>query len=131
MIEIVLIRNGEGRLVLKDPPERDSVKLYRSISPGAGGVPRVVELSSAEQRVREVGDKEWEDSALDRARAELRKKRDALLRDSDWTQLDDVALSDAEKKLWAEYRQTLRDLVADIDDTLNPTWPKMPTKEAM
>ena len=39
--------------------------------------------------------------------AQVRAKRDQLLKDSDWTQLPDTP---ADKEAWATYRQALRDL---------------------
>ena len=59
----------------------------------------------------------------------LRLKRDALLTESDWTQVNDSPLTDAKKAEWATYRQALRDLPAeysdsdDIDDVVFPTQP--------
>lgn len=47
------------------------------------------------------------------AEFELRKIRTALLRDSDWTQVNDSPLTDQEKQAWATYRQALRDLPAN------------------
>jgi hypothetical protein len=41
---------------------------------------------------------------------ELRKIRNALLRDCDWTQFVDSPLSQEQKQAWANYRQQLRDL---------------------
>ena len=41
---------------------------------------------------------------------EIRRKRDARLQGSDWTQYPDSPLSDSKKTEWATYRQTLRDL---------------------
>jgi len=43
---------------------------------------------------------------------ELRKLRNALLRESDWTQFNDSPLTTNEKQAWAAYRQELRDLLA-------------------
>jgi hypothetical protein len=43
---------------------------------------------------------------------ELRHHRDVLLRESDWTALDDVSLSEQKKSEWKVYRQKLRDLTA-------------------
>ena len=43
---------------------------------------------------------------------ELRDKRNALLADSDFSQLADAPLTDAQKSEWAVYRQALRDLPA-------------------
>jgi hypothetical protein len=49
----------------------------------------------------------------------LRNKRNALLKESDWTQLNDCPLSDTEKTEWQTYRQALRDLPENYQDTDN------------
>jgi Phage tail assembly chaperone protein len=54
----------------------------------------------------------------------LRAKRNALLAQSDWTQMPDVSLSN--KAEWAQYRQALRDFPADTTDLENPVWPCVP-----
>ena len=60
----------------------------------------------------------------------VRGQRNALLSESDWTQISDSPLSDSKKTEWATYRQTLRDIptaqstVTDID---NITWPSEPS----
>ena len=57
----------------------------------------------------------------------LRVRRNGLLTQSDWTQVKDVSLSNADE--WTTYRQSLRDItnglttVADIEAV---TWPKKP-----
>jgi hypothetical protein len=59
----------------------------------------------------------------------LRLKRDALLVESDWTQVNDSPLSDTKKAEWATYRQELRDLpsshqsTTNFDDVVFPTQP--------
>ena len=59
----------------------------------------------------------------------LRLKRDVLLAESDWTQVNDSPLSDTKKEEWSVYRQALRDLPANninatsIDDITFPTPP--------
>jgi hypothetical protein len=59
----------------------------------------------------------------------LRLKRDALLKESDWTLMPDSPLSDAKKTEWATYRQSLRDLpnnnndITSIDDVVFPNKP--------
>lgn len=45
-------------------------------------------------------------------------QRNALLAQSDWTQLQDSPFSSSEKSEWAVYRQALRDI------TLQPTFPE-------
>lgn len=57
--------------------------------------------------------------------AQIRNKRSALLRESDWTQLPDAPFTNEEKQKWAEYRQALRDL--DISDLDNIIWPVAPS----
>ena len=49
----------------------------------------------------------------------LRNKRNALLKESDWTQLNDCPLSGTKKTEWQTYRQALRDLPASYQDTNN------------
>jgi hypothetical protein len=59
----------------------------------------------------------------------LRLKRDALLTESDWTQVNDSPLSDTKKAEWSTYRQELRDLpssyqsTTNFDDVVFPTQP--------
>ena len=59
----------------------------------------------------------------------LRNKRNQLLKESDWTQVNDCPLSDSKKQEWATYRQSLRDLPSNnssatsIDDVTFPSVP--------
>lgn len=53
----------------------------------------------------------------------VRDQRNALLAQSDWTQLPDVPL--ATKEAWATYRQALRD-ITDQSDPFNIVWPTPP-----
>jgi len=55
----------------------------------------------------------------------LRKRRNELLLNSDYTQLPDSPLGDAKKQEWATYRQALRDLPTTADPS-NITWPTEP-----
>ena len=54
---------------------------------------------------------------------ELRKNRNFLLLNSDWTQVSDAKV---DVEAWATYRQTLRDLPDNTDDPNKPTWPTKP-----
>lgn len=56
----------------------------------------------------------------------LRRERDGLLKNSDWSQLPDAPLSAQEKTDWATYRQALRDLPSNTVDPENPDWPTKP-----
>lgn len=60
---------------------------------------------------------------------EMRRRRNSLLKSTDWTQLVDSPLSDSDKTTWATYRQALRDLPennANITDISNVEFPDMP-----
>jgi hypothetical protein len=56
----------------------------------------------------------------------IRKIRNSLLRNSDWTQLPDSPLNSETKALWATYRQTLRDITENIDENGEVTYPDTP-----
>lgn len=49
---------------------------------------------------------------------ELRKKRNELLKDSDWTQLQDVQnlFDESTKNKWNVYRQALRDIIEEYSE---------------
>jgi hypothetical protein len=53
----------------------------------------------------------------------VRAERDSKLAASDWTQLDDTPLTNAQKAEWAAYRQALRDLPQTQTDPFNIVWP--------
>ena len=68
--------------------------------------------------------KEWVDPrTLDTQWPVVRRQRDALLAQSDWTQLPDVPL--ATKERWAIYRQALRDVTLQ-PDPFSVVWPVAP-----
>lgn len=54
---------------------------------------------------------------------EVRDIRDQLLKDSDWTQLPDVSLSDEDKFKWTEYRKSLRNIPQVYDNVDSIIWP--------
>ena len=49
----------------------------------------------------------------------IRSKRNELLKESDWTQLNDCPLSASKKQEWATYRQQLRDLPSSYQSANN------------
>lgn len=64
----------------------------------------------------------------------FRLLRNDRLTQSDWTQMPDAPLTDAQKASWLTYRQQLRDLPSSItdpvplnDDPNHSSWPTMPT----
>jgi hypothetical protein len=57
----------------------------------------------------------------------LRAKRNALLTESDWTQVADAALTDEKKEAWRMYRQALRNLPGSVADVWGEVvWPGKP-----
>ena len=54
--------------------------------------------------------------------ANLRRKRDILLAETDWWASSDRTMTDEQ----AAYRQALRDLPANTTDPANPTYPEKP-----
>ena len=57
----------------------------------------------------------------------MRNKRDALLAQSDWTQMPDSPLSDSKKQEWATYRQALRDFPASWTPADTANFPDQPS----
>lgn len=57
----------------------------------------------------------------------MRNKRNALLVQSDWTQMPDSPLSDSKKQEWATYRQALRDFPSDWVPSDTANFPDQPS----
>lgn len=57
----------------------------------------------------------------------VRLRRNELLQSTDWTQMSDVAIDDATRQRYREYRQALRDYPQLIDMTTwsAPAWPTL------
>ena len=53
----------------------------------------------------------------------IRRKRNNLLANSDWTQLSDSPLDEDTRSAWATYRQNLRDLTDNIDENGEVDYP--------
>ena len=84
-----------------------------------------------------IEDKDWINGlSLPTCMEILKGRRNAMLRDSDWTQFNDCPLTDAKKLEWATYRQELRDLPSvypspkfindDLTELPDITWPTKP-----
>jgi len=56
----------------------------------------------------------------------VRNMRNILIHESDWTQLDDCALSEEKKEEWRIYRQKLRDITIGFDESKPCKWPEKP-----
>lgn len=74
--------------------------------------------------------KQWDDVLTDEGRtqlwAEIKRQRNLLIAETDWTQCADVSLSDEKKQQIVEYRQALRDLSKTYSDPRNVVWPTNP-----
>lgn len=56
---------------------------------------------------------------------EVRKKRNKLLTESDWTQLVDASLTTKNKETWLVYRQALRNVPQQKGFPHDAVWPKL------
>ena len=64
------------------------------------------------------------DIPLEEKAVTIRRKRDKLLAQSDWTQVADAPV---DQTAWATYRQTLRDIPQQVEFPNNVNWPNEPT----
>ena len=86
-----------------------------------------VQLTAEEEAARDAEEAAWEAGAKDRSMANLRAKRNSLLKETDHYGLSDVTMSDE----MSTYRQELRDLpstVADDDTASDVDAITFPTK---
>ncbi len=85
-----------------------------------------IAFTAEEEAARDAEEKAWADGETARRIAELRRKRNALLVETDWMSNSDVTMSDA----WKKYRQDLRDITTqtpsdiDLSNITFPTKPK-------
>ena len=86
---------------------------------------KTIQFTAEEETARDAEEATWESGAFDRAMADLRQRRNALLTATDFYALSDVTMSAD----MTTYRQNLRDLtnglstVADINAVVYPTKP--------
>jgi hypothetical protein len=85
-----------------------------------------IQLTAEEETARDVEEADWEEQMPAILMDHLRRERNTLLTESDWTQGNGSPLSDEDKTSWETYREALRDLPANTDDPSNPTWPTPP-----
>ena len=84
-----------------------------------------VQLTAEEEAARDAEEAAWAAGAFDRAIADVRRKRDALIKATDYLALSDNTLS-AEM---TTYRQALRDItngVTTVEQCNSITWPTKP-----
>lgn len=89
-----------------------------------GGVFHPLPTRPSREHVFDYVTKQWVDPRTPETQWEaVRMRRNALLAQSDWTQLPDVPL--ATKEAWATYRQALRD-ITEQPDPFDIVWPTPP-----
>ena len=71
-------------------------------------------LSDAEIAQRQAEEAAWNAGAFDRAMQSLRAKRNQLLKDCDYTILQDSVLTPAKKSEWMNYRTNLRNITQGL-----------------
>ena len=84
-----------------------------------------IELTDAENELRDQEEAAWAAGAFDRAIARLRDDRNRCLSSTDYFALSDVVMSQA----MTDYRQALRDLPAGLSTEAEVnavTWPTAP-----
>ena len=84
-----------------------------------------VPFTAEEEAQRDAEEQAWNDGAFDRAMADLRQRRDNLLKATDYLALSDNTLSAD----MTTYRQDLRDItdgLTTIDQVNAVTWPTKP-----
>lgn len=98
------------------------------LMPGWGDIARTRPLDTdCEYR---VSTSSWvvKPKSQDQTAQTVKAIRNQLLADSDWTQLPNGPLSDAQRTAWATYRQALRDVSSQPGYPLHVNWPAQPQK---
>ena len=73
--------------------------------------------------VPEMPDYNPDQRQLEQEAEEVREQRDALLKDSDWTQVSDAPV---DQQAWKDYRQALRDVPEQEGFPTDINWPTKP-----
>ena len=85
-----------------------------------------VELTPEEIAQRQQDETAWNNGAFDRAMADLRQRRDAMLKSCDWVMMSDSPIAD--KTEWETYRQSLRDITENLTTVEQVQAVEFPTK---
>tara|TARA_R110000744_G_C19214713_1_gene546440 strand:- start:48 stop:344 length:297 start_codon:yes stop_codon:yes gene_type:complete len=83
-----------------------------------------IDLTAEEITALENRDTQWNNGALDRALNELRRKRNNLLKETDWMANSDLTMSSD----MTTYRQALRNLTSGLDTVEKVEAVEFPTK---
>ena len=91
---------------------------------------KVVDGEYIELTAEEIQELEDRKAAADLDFTFVRSQRDAMLRDTDWTQIADASLGAHTAEEWATYRQELRDLPAGFSKVSEVVFPDDPPTAA-
>ena len=83
-----------------------------------------IQFTAEEEAQRDQEEADWEAGAFDRAIADLRQRRNALLSATDFHALSDNTMSDEMK----DYRQQLRDITEGLSTKAQVEAKEFPTK---
>ena len=87
---------------------------------------QIVPLTAEEIAQRQAEETAWNNGAFDRAMADLRQRRDAMLKSCDWVMMSDSPIAD--KTAWETYRQALRDITENLTTVEQVQAVEFPTK---
>jgi len=88
-----------------------------------------VPFTAEEEAQRDAEEQAWNDGAFDRAMADLRQRRDNILKASDWEVIMAKEKGTTLSAGFKTYRQDLRDItdgLTTIDQVNAVTWPTKP-----
>ena len=89
---------------------------------------QIVELTPEEIAQRQAEEIAWNNGAFDRAMADLRQKRDALLKASDWEVIMAKEKGTTLSAGFKTYRQALRDITENLTTVEQVQAVEFPTK---
>jgi len=85
-----------------------------------------IPLTQEEIAQRQAEETAWNNGAFDRAMANLRQRRDVMLKSCDWVMMSDSPITD--KTAWETYRQALRDITENLTTVEQVQAVEFPTK---
>lgn len=114
-----LISSSIYEVIQTQMPSNSETENIIEIEPILSGSVYVQQFSLTSSSLEEIEERkslEWES---------IRRKRNELLIESDWTQFQDSPITGSKLNEWQNYRQSLRD-ITDETDPYNLTWPTKP-----
>lgn len=115
----ILLENGVLLVASTQPPEFDvRTQKLEDADPAFN--------AETQQWERQYTVRPLTQEEIDQEAGNVRRQRDRMLLETDWTQLDDTPLDNATKLHWAVYRQQLRSVPEQEGFPFDVTWPTKP-----